>query len=309
MMNLLQLEYFRELACSEHMQKTAKKLHVSAPAVSAGLRNMESELGVALFDHVGRNMRLNDCGKALLPYVEQLFLCLRQGREAVDTAYLRHKKRVAFSVKDAAFWSELIEMFNLRYPDILLFQHDADPEEDGKLLNQCNLDFMVTDKELKNKDLDRCVLYEDRYVLLVSAMHPMAARKQDTCSLFDLDRETFLFRPKSDYFQQCTDRLFSQFGFTPANTMEFEYILRSRMLSKNIGVAVTTERAARLDFYSHAAAVRVREFDGIKSPKKLYWKKDQELTEAALTFKTYVTRVISTPETLQAEWDVLHRID
>lgn len=44
-MNLLHLEYFREVAISKHVQKTGEKLHVSPSAISAGIRSLEQALG------------------------------------------------------------------------------------------------------------------------------------------------------------------------------------------------------------------------------------------------------------------------
>lgn len=300
-MNLLHLEYFRELAYHEHVQETAKKLHVSAPTISTSLRNLEEELGVTLFDRVGRNMYLNDCGKAFLPYVEQMFDVLTQGIDAVDAVRLRLQNRVSFSVKDAAFWSHVIEMFNKRYPEIYIHQHDIDPEFDGKLIDQLGLDFMVTDKELINNTLDSCVLYQDQFVLMVSKDHPLAQRNQQSCSLFDLQGETFLFRPKSDYFQQSTDKLFAQYGFTPSKSMEFEYVLRSMMLEKNVGVIVTAERTIQSEFYNHVSVLRIREFKGVTFSKRLYWKKDKKLSPAAEAFQAYIIRVSASTEAIREE--------
>ena len=66
-MNLLHLEYFRALANIQHVQKTGEYLHVSPSAISAGIRSLEQELGVQLFNRVGRSMKLNDCGKVFPP--------------------------------------------------------------------------------------------------------------------------------------------------------------------------------------------------------------------------------------------------
>jgi DNA-binding transcriptional LysR family regulator len=108
-MNLLQLEYFRELAYTEHVQETAQKLHVSASTISVTLRKLEEELDVFLFDRVGRNVILNDCGRIFLPYVEQIFDDLEQGVTALKLTYQQFQSQVSFSVRDAAFWSHILQ--------------------------------------------------------------------------------------------------------------------------------------------------------------------------------------------------------
>lgn len=64
-MELLQLKYFRELAQSQHLSKTAEKLHIAQPSLSQTLRRLETELDTPLFDRVGKRIVLNDYGKFL----------------------------------------------------------------------------------------------------------------------------------------------------------------------------------------------------------------------------------------------------
>ena len=61
-MNLSQLYCFKILARSEHLTKAAEELNYSVPALSAIISRLENEVGVTLFDRVGRNIRLNEYG-------------------------------------------------------------------------------------------------------------------------------------------------------------------------------------------------------------------------------------------------------
>ena len=58
-MDLLQLKYFSELAKRQHLNKTAQEMLVTPSAISSSLARLEKEMGVKLFDRVGRNIRLN----------------------------------------------------------------------------------------------------------------------------------------------------------------------------------------------------------------------------------------------------------
>lgn len=69
-MNLLQLYYFDKLAELEHYGKAAKELEITQPALSNSMNRLEKELGVALFERVGRNIRLTDCGIEFDRYVK-----------------------------------------------------------------------------------------------------------------------------------------------------------------------------------------------------------------------------------------------
>ena len=83
-MELLQLTYFLELAESEHVTKTAEKLMISQPALSLTIRRLEDELGAALFDRNGRNIRLNENGRLFRTYAEDALRLLQEGKSELS---------------------------------------------------------------------------------------------------------------------------------------------------------------------------------------------------------------------------------
>lgn len=82
-MTLLQLEYFQALAENLHYTKTAEQLHISQPALSYTIRELENELGVKLFTTKNRRVFLTDYARCFLPYVDQILSLVREGSQAV----------------------------------------------------------------------------------------------------------------------------------------------------------------------------------------------------------------------------------
>ncbi len=289
-MNLLHLEYFREVALSEHVQKTGEKLHVSPSAISAGIRSLEQELGVNLFDRVGRNMRLNRFGRLFLPYVEEIFSSLQNGVQAVHAAQNPREKSIRFSVQDGALWNYLLIPFSSEHPDINIHQISREPDPHGNLLEQANLDFMITDLDLDNNALDCCELFRDTLVVGVSQDHPMAKQAGKTLSIFDFQEDLFLFRPKTDAFQQYVDQFLAQIKFHPSRVMTAEYMLRYRIFQEGPGVIITTQRvmSREKNLFHHAVCLQIREFAAFPLIKKLYWRKTPALSPIAETFKAYL---------------------
>ena len=70
-MELQHLRYFRDIARLESISRAAELNHIAQPAMSRVVSLLEKEFGVALFDRVGRNIRLNTCGRILLGAAEQ----------------------------------------------------------------------------------------------------------------------------------------------------------------------------------------------------------------------------------------------
>ena len=63
-MELLQLQYFQAVARTGNITQAAKELYISQPCLSRSISRLEQSLGVALFDRKGRNIVLNQYGKA-----------------------------------------------------------------------------------------------------------------------------------------------------------------------------------------------------------------------------------------------------
>ena len=83
-MKLSQLQYFKTVAETGKISLAAKKLYVSAPALSIAIANLESELGVKLFDRSNNQIRLNEQGKVYLGYVNKILADLSQANQLMQ---------------------------------------------------------------------------------------------------------------------------------------------------------------------------------------------------------------------------------
>ena len=85
-MELLQLRYFHEVAQTQHMTNSAKRLGVAQPALTQAIRRLESELDAKLFERQGRNIRLTPCGQALEEHIAPLLSGLEQVPDVIAQA-------------------------------------------------------------------------------------------------------------------------------------------------------------------------------------------------------------------------------
>lgn len=83
-MNLYQLRYFVKLAHIGHYTRTAEQLCITQPSLSHAIRQLESELGVPLFEKSGRNTTLTHYGKEFLDCVEHTLDTLDSGIETLQ---------------------------------------------------------------------------------------------------------------------------------------------------------------------------------------------------------------------------------
>jgi len=83
---LRQLATFVAVAEEGSFTRAADRLHVVQSAVSAGVRNLEKELGVMLFDRSTHSVKLTDAGGALLPEARATLAAAQAAKDAVDEA-------------------------------------------------------------------------------------------------------------------------------------------------------------------------------------------------------------------------------
>ena len=81
-LNYHHLRYFWAIAQEKSLTKAAERLHISQSALSVQLRQLEEELGHALFNRVNRGLTLTEAGRIALDYAQTIF---RTGDELLNT--------------------------------------------------------------------------------------------------------------------------------------------------------------------------------------------------------------------------------
>lgn len=71
-MTLNQLQYFYQAAKTQHFNHAAENLSISQPSLSRAISSLENELGVMLFERVGRNVTLTKAGQIFLEQTEKI---------------------------------------------------------------------------------------------------------------------------------------------------------------------------------------------------------------------------------------------
>ena len=120
-MTLQQLQYV--LAAIEHgsFSAAAESLHLAQPSLSEQVRRLEAELGVALFQRVGRGLVLTEAGRALRPHAEAALAAVERGREAAAAIRELRGGLAAFGTFGTArtyLGTDLVEDFRASHPDV-----------------------------------------------------------------------------------------------------------------------------------------------------------------------------------------------
>ena len=82
-MEIRQLRYFLDIAHTEHLTLSAQKLFVTQSTLSHGLRQLEEELGIKLFNRLGRGLKLSQAGAVFRVYAGRALQEIEAGRMAL----------------------------------------------------------------------------------------------------------------------------------------------------------------------------------------------------------------------------------
>jgi LysR family transcriptional regulator, benzoate and cis,cis-muconate-responsive activator of ben and cat genes len=181
----------------ENVSRAALKLHISQPALSRQIRDLEDEIGFALLERTGKSVHLTEAGRVLLDEAREL---LQRADEAVKRARAvaingDTELHVGYSPTPTVRLLPLIlHTFQRAMPNVRVTLHDWSNDEnlaglsDGRL--QLALVFLPPTPASAFRNLRFDELIHEHARLAVSPKHPFARRK--TVSLEDAAREPFI---------------------------------------------------------------------------------------------------------------------
>jgi LysR family pca operon transcriptional activator len=117
---LRHLEAFVEVARNKSIQKAAHALHVSQPAVTKTMRELEESLGVSVYERDGRGIRLTNQGEIFLRHAGAALVSVRQGLDSVSdgrTGELQPIRVGALPTVSSLIMPRAIELFLQEQPE------------------------------------------------------------------------------------------------------------------------------------------------------------------------------------------------
>ena len=287
MVTLQQLRYFRELAHTEHLTQTAERLYITQTTLSNTIINLERQLGVKLFDRVGRNLQLNEAGKLYLQYVNEGLMALDNGETALSDYKEQHQQSVSVAMPVSNVWSDLIHDFHKQYHSYSLRQIACEKSQFRQLLIDQQIDFVITGADdFSLSGLEHYVIRVEQLFLCVPDNHPLASR--DHIHLAEAKDEPFINLPENNSFRCFCDELFKKAGIQYHAELECDYSLRGKLVAAGFGVAITTNSSRQQNTLGSGVVYVPIIDDFAKRPIAIIWNPRHYLSKAALDFKNYV---------------------
>jgi LysR family transcriptional regulator, benzoate and cis,cis-muconate-responsive activator of ben and cat genes len=245
---LRHLRYFVAVAETENVSRAALKLHVSQPALSRQIRDLEDEIGFSLLERTAKSVRLTDAGRAFLDNARAL---LQNADEAVTKARAvasaePTELHVGYSpTPTAEILPKILRAFQRAMPNVHVKLHDwshnaiFDGIRDGRL----QLGLIVPPlKASAVHDVRYEELFHERVCVAVAPQHPFARRR--AIPITEVAAEPLIGLTREDYpnYYDYLSIIFSKLKQKPRVVEEHDsFSAVMSAVEAGTGVAIATD--------------------------------------------------------------------
>ncbi len=179
-MTLTELRYIVTLAQEQHFGRAAERCHVSQPTLSVGVKKLEDELGVLIFERSKSAVRLTPVGEGIVTQAQKVLEQAQGIRELAQAG----KNQLAAPLRVGAIYTvgpyifpHLIPQLHRVAPDMPLYIEENFTHVLRDKLRTGELDAIIIALPFQEADVLTKALYDEPFYVLMPAEHPWTARQ------------------------------------------------------------------------------------------------------------------------------------
>lgn len=226
------LTAFIEVADHGSFSVAAERLHLSQPAVSKRIANLEDRLGRRLFDRVARRVVLTDAGRTLLPHARKVLADLEDAKRALSRLSADVSGRLSVGTSHHIGLHRLprvLKHYAAHYPDVDLDLHFMDSEVACEAVVQGRLELGIVTLPLEPIDvLEARQIWHDPLDVVLARGHPLAG--VSPLSLAQLAEHPTVLPDEATYTHRIITAEFQRQGVTPRVRLATNYLETLKML-------------------------------------------------------------------------------
>jgi DNA-binding transcriptional LysR family regulator len=238
-MTLRQFEVFLAVARARSFRRAAETLHLSQPALSQHVQELEGVLGARLFDRLGRAVRLTEAGRIIEEHATRLFATLSDARHAIGDLQGLQRGTLAIGASTTPgiyVLPEVLGVFRQRYPAVEVTLQLGNSEHIETLVRSAELDLGVVGRGKSPAGASLAARMEDELVLVVGPAHAWARRRDIDPG--ELASQPLLLREPGSATRQVTERALVSAGvpYRPGMVLPHTEAIKQGVLA-GLGVA------------------------------------------------------------------------
>ena len=288
-LTLRQIEVFNAVARHQNYTRAAEELHLSQPAVSMQIRQLEQGIGLPLFEQVGKQIHLTDAGEQMYAYGRNIANLLTEAEGVFEAIKGVERGNLTISVATTAshFATRLLAEFTKQHAGITISLDVTNREALRKQLENNEPDLVIMGQPPKGVDVEAAAFMENPLVMIAPANHALIGQKKIPLSHFA--NESFVVRELGSGTRGATQRFFDEHG-VPFNTgieMTSNEAIR-QAVEAGLGLGIVSIHTLELELETGRLDILdVEDFPIIRHWYVLQ-RKGKRLSPAAQAFKEFV---------------------
>lgn len=288
-LTLRQMKVFESVARQLSYTRAAEEMHLSQPAVSMQIRQLEENVGLPLFEKIGKQIYLTEAGREMSHYCRTISEQLDEASDVMEQLKGIKKGKLEISVASTAnyFGTRLLAAFTRHYPGTSFSLDVTNREALLRQLENNEKDLVIMGMPPEGRELVADAFMENPLVVVAPANHPLV--KDSDIPLADLQNETFVVRERASGTRIAMERFFAEHEVELIKGMEMtsnEAIKQA--VEAGLGLGLVSIHTLELELEAKRLVVLdIREF-----PILRHWyvvhRQGKRLSPVAEAFKQFV---------------------
>jgi len=288
---LRQLKVFEAVARLASYTRAAEELHLTQPAVSMQIKQLEGGAGLPLFEQLGKKIYLTEAGRELYHYSRAISQQLDEADRVMAEMKGVRRGRLTVAVASTAnyFAARLLAVFNQRHADATIILEVTNREGLLQHLDVNDIDLAIMGRPPEKLDLVAEPFMENPLVIIASPSHPLARMKK--IPLARIQQETFVVREQGSGTRIAMERFFAEQGVQLSTGMEMssnEAIKQA--VQAGLGLGIVSIHTLELELETR----RLQVLDVESFPILRHWyvvhRQGKRLSPVAQIFKEFVIK-------------------
>ncbi|NOQ93569.1 MAG: LysR family transcriptional regulator [Methylophaga sp.] len=284
-----QLQIFEAVAQQLSYTRAAELLYLTQPAVSMQIKQLESEVGIPLFERMSKKLFLTEAGEELLIYARNILQQLVELDDVMDEIRGSERGRLTIAVATTAnyFALKLLGEFYKRFSGTNISLDVTNRESLLKHLSDNTVDMVIMGQPPENMDVEATSFLDNPLVVIAPKGHALTG--QTSIPLSVLQQETFIMREHGSGTRIAMERFFKQGGYSISSVMEMssnEAI--NQAVEAGLGLGIVSQHTLELEL----ALGRLEILDVESFPIMRHWylvhRHGKRLTSLMSAFKRLV---------------------
>jgi LysR family transcriptional regulator, low CO2-responsive transcriptional regulator len=221
-LTIRQLRALAAVQAAGSITSAAHQLHLTQPAVTLQLRNLQALAGLPLIQRTGDGIRLTDAGREVRLLSDRIEAALLDCEQSLDMIAGRSSGRVSIGAVSTAkyFVPFAIAAFSKRFPKIDVTLQIGNREDIRDALRGYDLDIAVMGQPPADIEVEMRLLGKHPHIIVAAAGHPLARKRKLAAG--DLADETFITREPGSGTRMLMEQFFQRTGLKARIGMEMD---------------------------------------------------------------------------------------